>query len=220
MSRFLDTAVWPRRPHFDLFRTYDNPYFNICADVDVTRLHALVGDFKDVSFFLASLYLSLRAANEVESFRLRVRGERVLVHDTVHAGSTILLDNQTFGFAYFDFVEDFRLFHVEARREIEACRASDDALSPRDDRDDLVHYSVLPWIAFSSFAHARRWNREDSTPKIVFGKFAQTGHRWVMPVSVEVHHGLMDGLHVGEFFSRFEAHLNEPEASLGLTPMN
>ncbi|MDX1740791.1 MAG: CatA-like O-acetyltransferase, partial [Rhodothermales bacterium] len=167
--------------------------------------------------FLASLYLSLLVANELESFRLRVRGERVLVHDKVHAGSTILMNDETFGFVYLNLIEDFRAFQEQARNEIEACRGSDNALNPRDDRDDLIHYSVVPWISFSSFSHARRWNREDSTPKIVFGKFKPEGDRLLMPVSVEVHHALMDGIHVGEFFARFETHLHKPEVSLGLS---
>jgi chloramphenicol O-acetyltransferase type A len=32
---------------------------------------------------------------------------------------------------------------------------------------------------------------------------------------VEVHHALMDGLHVGRFLNRFEEMLAEPEAYLG-----
>jgi len=35
-----------------------------------------------------------------------------------------------------------------------------------------------------------------------------------MPLSVEVHHALMDGLHVGRFIEGFEAALREPQAWL------
>ena len=34
----------------------------------------------------------------------------------------------------------------------------------------------------------------------------------MMPFSVEVHHALLDGLHVGRFLARFEAALAAPEA--------
>ncbi len=214
MPRYLDLSRWPRRPHFELFRTYDSPFFNICADVDVTGLHSFVKGSEGISFFLASLYLSLRAVNENEAFRLRIRGDQILVHDTVHAGSTVLLDDDTFAFVYFDFSNDFDRFQRDASEAIRLCSESSDALNPRDDRDDLIHYSVIPWISFAGLKHARKWNHEDSTPKIVFGKFRPQGERIVMPVSVEVHHGLMDGIHVGAYFSRFEAYLQEPEASL------
>jgi chloramphenicol O-acetyltransferase type A len=36
--------------------------------------------------------------------------------------------------------------------------------------------------------------------------------RLMMPISVEVHHALMDGLHVGLFFSQLEDALAKPAA--------
>jgi chloramphenicol O-acetyltransferase type A len=35
-------------------------------------------------------------------------------------------------------------------------------------------------------------------------------------MSVEVHHALMDGVHVGRYVQDFEAALREPEALLGM----
>jgi chloramphenicol O-acetyltransferase type A len=35
-----------------------------------------------------------------------------------------------------------------------------------------------------------------------------------LPISVEVHHALMDGLHVGRYLSSFEEALMKPEAYL------
>jgi chloramphenicol O-acetyltransferase len=37
-----------------------------------------------------------------------------------------------------------------------------------------------------------------------------------MPVSVEAHHALMDGLHAGRFFERLQRHCSDPRAALGL----
>ena len=82
------------------------------------------------------------------------------------------------------------------------------ALDPQDHRDDLLHYSVLPWISFTSFSHARRHRADDSVPKIVFGRYRGDAGAERMPVSVEVHHALVDGLHVGRFLDRMQARLN------------
>jgi chloramphenicol O-acetyltransferase len=35
-----------------------------------------------------------------------------------------------------------------------------------------------------------------------------------MPVSIEVHHALVDGVHVGRFFERFQHHLDDVAATL------
>jgi chloramphenicol O-acetyltransferase len=88
MARFLDLESWPRRQTFEYFRGYDKPYFNICASLEAGPLVELVRSEPEVSFFLAYLYLSLRAANESEPFRYRLSEGRVLVHERIHAGTT------------------------------------------------------------------------------------------------------------------------------------
>lgn len=214
MPHELDLATWPRRQHFELFRAYEQPFFNLSAEVDVTRLVELSAAPGGPSFFLASLFLSLSAANEIEPFRYRLRGERVMVHEVVHGGSTVLLPDETFTFAYFDYRPDFPRFAAAASRVLEEVRQDPGALRPSDERDDLLHYSVIPWVSFTSFAHARRRRADDSVPKVVFGKHRPAGERRKMPVSVEVHHALMDGLHVGRFYERFQELLEGGAAAL------
>ncbi len=214
MATYLDTESWPRRQHFHFFRAYDQPFFNVCAPLDVTALRDLCRA-RGLSFVVAYHYLALQAANATEPFRYRLRGDRVLVHDRLHAGTTVLVDGERFAFCYFEQAADFARFAAQAGAALAALRSGDGRLEPQDDRDDLIHCSVLPWIAFTSFAHARRSGRQDSVPKIVFGKAAEEGGRLRMPVSVEVHHALMDGVHVGRFFEHLETAFAHPAALLG-----
>jgi len=216
MTTYLDLDTWNRREHFEFFRDFDNPFFNVCVQVDVTDLWRLSRADRDLSFFIACLYVATRAANEVENFRYRLRGARVLVHDQIHPGSTVLLDDDRFTFAYCKYTDDFAEFHRCFREEIERVKSGSGALQPRSGEDDLIHFSVLPWMAFTSFAHARRWGIEDSVPKIVFGKAYPTAKRMTMPVSVEVHHSLMDGLHVGRYFEALAGHLAKAEERCAL----
>jgi chloramphenicol O-acetyltransferase type A len=218
MAEYLDLENWSRRELFEFFRGYEQPYFNVCTRLDVTRLLALVRGRPGVSVSLAYHYFALRAANEVEPFRYRLRGERVLVHEVVHGGTTVLLPNESFVFAYFDYNEDFSQFVAAARRAVDAVRVGDGRLRPRDGEDDMIHCTTLPWVSFTSFAHARRHDPADSVPKLAFGKFAEEGGRVLLPISVEVHHALMDGLHVGRYLTRLEEALARPEAYLHAAP--
>jgi chloramphenicol O-acetyltransferase type A len=216
MSRYLDTETWSRRQQFEFFKDFDNPYFNICADVDVTPLLALIRAAKSLSFFIAYHFLSMKAANEVEQFRYRLRGDRVLVHDRIHAGTTLLLPDESFTFVYFDFDEDFASFHTRAKAAVEKAQAGVSRLDEREGQDDLIHHSVIPWVTFTSISHARNWGRQDSVPKIAFGKYREHGNQIKMPISVEAHHALMDGLHVGRYFQKLESYFSDPRHALNL----
>ena len=210
MAGFLDLETWSRREHFYFFRAYDNPYFNLCADVDITTLKLQSRERAELSLSLALFFASLKAANGVEPFRYRIRDQRVWVHDTIDCGSTVLRPDDSFGFGYFPFVDAFSSFSEQGRRELDRVKGRTD-LEPSSDDDNVIHYSVIPWVSFTSFSHARRWNTDESIPKLVFGKYFERDGRWLMPVSVEVHHSLMDGLHVGRFFEAFQALLDDPD---------
>lgn len=212
MSRRLNPARWKRREHFAFFRDYDNPFFSVCADVDVTGLAARCAAEPGTSFFLASLYLSLRAANELEELRYRIDPHGVCVHDVIHGGCTVLREDETFGFARFDYAQRFEDFRAPAEAAVAAARQGSGLRDPFAGRDDVVYYSVLPWIRFTSFSHARRWSTRESIPRIVFGRRHEAGGRAWLPTSVEVHHALVDGVHVGRFLERFEGYCVEPRA--------
>lgn len=213
----IDLDTWARREHFEFFRSFELPFFNICAELDVTALHELCSRDGGPSFFVASIFLSQRAVNDVEEFRYRIRGDVVVEHDTVDAGSTVLLPDDSFAFAYFEYRADFSDFERHARHVL-ARRKRLRGMHPEPERDDLIHYSVIPWIAFTSFKHARKLGLDDSIPKIVLGKHHASGDRRVMPISVEVHHSLMDGLHLGRYLGRFQEYLDRSRSVCGLAP--
>ena len=135
----------------------------------------------------------------------------MIVHEVIHGGTTVLLPNENFTLAYFDYEPDFEKFINQADRAVQDVLSGDGAFRP-DPGDDRIHFTTLPWLAFTSFSHARNWRREDSIPKIAFGKFVTENERTVLPFSVEVHHALMDGLHVGRYIARLEEMLADPKA--------
>ena len=215
MPNYLEIETWNRRQHFEFFKTFDNPFFNICTNVDVTSLLAFARARKSISFFISYHFLSMKAANEIEPFRYRLRGDRVLIHDRIHAGTTLLLADESFTFVYFDYTDDFEVFQTRAKASIAIAKAGKSRLDERADQDDLIHHSVVPWVAFNSISHARNWGQTDSIPKIAFGKYREDGNRTIMPISVEVHHALVDGLHVGRYFERLESYFSNPGSALG-----
>ena len=138
---------------------------------------------------------------------------KVIVHDVIHGGTTVLLPNDNFTLAYFDYDENFERFIGPAEQAVAAVLSGDGAFRPNPG-DDRIHFTALPWVSFTSFSHARNWRTEDSVPKVAFGKFVKTDERTLLPFSVEVHHALMDGVHVGRFVTRLEEALQHPETYL------
>lgn len=76
--------------------------------------------------------------------------------------------------------------------------------------DNIIHFSALPWLHFTSVSHARNYNFQDSCPKISVGKIiTHDDEKKIMPVSLHVHHALMDGYHAGLFFEKLHEMLDK-----------
>ena len=207
MKKLLDIENWERKDHYYFFRKFEEPFWGVTVDIDCAAAYAYCKKNKH-SFFLYYLHKSLLAANATEPFRYRISGEQVFIYDTVHASPTINRENGTFGFAYMDFRKDMLDFFEIAQREIERIRATS-GLEPAVSGENVIHYSSLPWLNFSSLSHARSFSFQDSCPKISFGKMTERGGKKYMPVSVHVHHALMDGFHVGQFLEEYQNLMNE-----------
>ncbi len=203
----LNLATWHRKELYDLFRTYDDPFFNLVGYVDVTDLRSHCKATGE-SFLLHTLFISTKICNEIQAFRLRMKEEKVLIFDTIHTGSTILLDDESFRFCYIEYSPDRAAFLENGRTAFEAVKQGA-PLDPGLNQMNVIHHSSIPWVSFSSFKHARKYGNNDSVPKITFGKYFEENGRYKMPLSVEVHHALMDGLHVGRFFERYQEELDD-----------
>ncbi|MDB5231898.1 MAG: chloramphenicol O-acetyltransferase [Chitinophagaceae bacterium] len=208
MKQKLDLETWKRKDHFHFFRKFEEPFFGVCIHADCTIAYHKT-KAAGISFFLYYLHKSLIAANAIEPFRYRIEGDDAILYDAVHASPTINREDGTFGFAYMDYHEDFSSFEKSAQQEIDKVQNSK-GLIPAVSGENVIHYSSVPWLNFTSLSHARAFSFKDSIPKISFGKMTEDSHGTrTMPVSVHAHHALMDGYHVGEFVNLFQQLLNE-----------
>ena len=207
MSGPIDLDAWKRRDHFRWFSKYDRPFFSVTVDVDVTAAWNTSRKRGAPSFFLSSLFLLLRAANDVEAFRLLLRAGGVWRHDSVAVGPTIMRPDETFSFVRLEPAGTVHEFAVQGQAAIANAVGGRRLKAPGKTSDDIVFHSVLPWLRFTSFTNALP-GKGDSIPRVVFGRCARQGRRMKMPVAVEVHHALVDGLDVARFFDRFTGYLD------------
>ena len=204
MKHLINLATWNRREHFTFFSAFEEPFFGLVATVDCTR--ALAESKRlGVPFFLYYLHAALQAVNQVEALRYRIEDGQVYCYDRIHASATIGRPDHTFGFSFIEQHEELAAFVPGATAEIAAVQASEGLrLNETTGRPDVIHFSALPWVRFTGLSHARSFSHPDSCPKISVGQTYVEGAATLMPVSVNVHHGLADGYHVGLFLAAFQ----------------
>jgi chloramphenicol O-acetyltransferase type A len=211
--RKINKQDWTRRDHFELFNTFNHPHFNLCANVDLTAFHPYIKEH-GVSFSAAVIYVISRAANAIPEFRHRMREGEIVEHETVSPSVTILVKNDLFGFCTIDYCPDFSEFADRTARLIAAVKEHPTLKDPPN-RDDLLFMTSLPWVSFTSFTHPMRLHPADSIPRFAWGKYFEQGGLLKMPLSVQGHHALMDGIHMGRFYAEVQEYFHHPASVLG-----
>lgn len=206
MKQKLDLNNWKRKEHFLFFTQMEEPFFGVTVPIDCTTAYAKSKDL-GVSFFAYYLHKTLMAVNATEAFRYRIIDHEVYIFDRIDASATILREDKTFGFSLMEYAEDFNDFAEITKKEIARIQNTT-GLITREFSENLIHFSALPWVNFTSYSHARSFTFPDSCPKISFGKMMEENGKKTMQMSIHVHHGLVDGYDVGLFLSSFEELMN------------
>ena len=204
----FDVENWNRKAQYQFFKTYEDPFFNITANLEVSNLYKFCKQHQ-LSFSLACMYVALKCANEITEFKLRFKNDKVYLFDRVNIGSTILNDDLTFSFCDFEFHKTMQEFVANGKIVLENHK-NGIVFNAQEDQLGIIHCSTIPWVSFTGFKHARNGNEGlQGIPKVVFGKIFEENEIQKIPFSVEVHHALMDGYHVGLLYEKMQKFINE-----------
>lgn len=207
MKKKLDLQNWNRKEHFEFFKDFDEPFYGATVTIDCTHAYKKAKEL-DCSFFIYSLHKTLLAINAIPEFTYRIENNEVIIHDNIDASATIGRPDGTFGFSLIPFSEELTTFKLQAQKEMTRVASTTGLFTRSFDIDNLIHFSAIPWLNFTSLSHARSYSLPDSCPKISFGKITTENNNKTMPMSVHVHHALIDGLQLSQFIDLFQELMN------------
>ncbi|WP_139492684.1 chloramphenicol acetyltransferase [Brevibacillus dissolubilis] len=207
--KYIDMENWPRKNHFHFFSELDYPHFNLCANVDITHFLPYIKE-RNIPFFRGFLYAAVKTANDIKEFRYRIREGRVVEHELVHPSFTIMTTEDVFSFCHVSYTPDMDHFIRDVTEKIEKSK-DQVVLEDEPGRDDYLFITSIPWVTFTSVTHPIHMNPTDSVPRIAWGKFFEENGKWKIPVSIQAHHAVVDGAHVGEYFIKLQEFLDHPQ---------
>lgn len=206
--KFIDIENWKRKNHYNYFKQLNYPHFNICGNLDITMFNRYIKE-KDIPFFISMLYVSAKTANIIKEFRYRIREDKVVEHETVNPSFTVMTENEVFSFCTVKFIDEFNDFKTNTSKEIQKSK-NNVIIEDEPGRDDLLYITSIPWISFTNVTHPIQMNPVDSIPRISWGKYFEENGKIKLPLSVQSHHALVDGINVGQYFSTIQEILDNP----------
>jgi len=198
-----------RQKHFDFFNQMNHPHFNVTIELEVKKFVVFLNDAK-IKFTPAMVFAISQAANKVKEFKWRIRNKEVVEHKWVNPSYAIYTEaSSVFSFCTVGFKPNLNEFIKDAL-EVEIKMQQNPSFEDEPDRDDYLFMSSIPWFHFTAIQHAMQYHPCDSVPRFTFGKYIEKQNKLMMPLSIQVHHALVNGKEVANFIELIQAYLNEP----------
>ena len=203
METVIDQATWPRAGLYAHFRKFDRPHYATTVRLDVSGLMQAKG--RGVSVYRGCLYAIGAGLHAVPELRMRFCDDVVVFHEAVLLSMTVPTEDGSFNFAYVPFAPDFTTFDEKARQLIAQATGAD--LEPDQAGDAVAYMSCQPWLDYTSINNAMQ-GPDDCIPRVSWGKIVPKGKGHEVAMTLEVHHALVDGAHVGAYFAAAQAALD------------
>lgn len=207
MKKWIDFKTWPRYQHYLFFKDYELPRYNMTFPLDVTQLYQ-VGKSKGFRFYFSLMYHVVQTLNQFENFQYRIERGRVFQQPIEYVSFTDFIEEDNlFKMVFTKIDNDYIRFEQTA---VEASSKQGKLLIQLDKEKTLntIYVTSFPWARFNHFTHATKLGSTDSVPRISWSQYVEEQGKKILNISIEVHHGLVDGYHVGLFINQLQKNLN------------
>ncbi len=202
----IDLEHYPRKAHFELYTHTHDPYAGMTVLVDITGLPELCRQ-KGWPFSLVFLYCVGRAANAVPQFRHRILNGMPVEFDRCDTSHTVMGEDDTFNFCRLNPMQPFDAYLRESLVRQEQAQKHGSITDP-EDAISLFFLSMVPWLRYTDLRQPTPCPA-DSNPRINWCKYETTGGVTTIPVTVLVHHALVDGIHIAAFYKTLEQNISD-----------
>lgn len=202
-KRIISLESWKRRENWLFFSGFANPMVSLTCPVEAGGAYRRT-KAQGKSFFLVYLHAILSAFNEIDELHYRVDPQGQIVrYDRIDAIAPVRIPGRdgftTLRFTYRPDAGEF----IDAAREVISNPGDASAYSAENSltENDLILVSAVPCLAFTSADFTLRGSEGNPYPLILVGKLGDDGK---MPIAISLHHGFVDGEHIGRFYSLVE----------------
>lgn len=191
---------------YRFFSKVSDPFYSVTFREDVTKLRRFARE-KGISGYYALCYLCAKAMDSIEAYRYAIADGELVMLDSRRPSVTDLRKGE----------EQFRFVTMERRGDIvEFCRSmramseeQSDFITEASEGPDMIFFSCLPWIELTGLTNERNFDRDDSIPRVTWGRYEEEGNRTYLHISLELNHRFLDGLHVGKFHEKLKELIDE-----------
>lgn len=208
----INLNEWKRAPYFYLYTQMMPTGFNLCVDLDITKMYAYFKE-KGYKFAAGYRYITMKLINQREYFRIAYKDGKLGYYNyLMPCFANFHEDDKTTSLMWVDYNESFEVFYQNYLEEENKYKAVHGIVArPEMSQENSCIIGALPWTTFTSYSPVPYASPTQFFPIIQSGKFKKEADKLLMPFSITVHHAVVDGYQVSEYLEKLQEAMNHPE---------
>lgn len=208
--QLIDQKSWKRKEHFDLYYKNLPCTYSMTANLDITSLLKAIHD-KNLKLYPVMIYCISVIVNRHDEFMTSFDTDgNIGIFDSVSPSYTIFHKNsETFSSIWTTFDEDFSKFYASYLSDLKQYGETQKLAAKPQAPSNLFNISSIPWTSFTGFNLNLAKGYDYLLPIFTMGRYFTETDKTLLPLSVQVHHGVCDGFHVSRFINELQELVQE-----------
>ena len=200
----IDREHWARREYFDHYFSQVPCTYSAVFQLDITRIRR-----QGQKLYPTMLYHIAGEVNRWEEFRTALNGAGQLgIYDRLHPCYTVFHpESETFSNLWCPYDPDASVFFRSYEDTLSRWGSAEGFAPQKDTPPNTFPVSMLPWASFQGFNLNLQKGYDFLLPIFTMGKFQAENGRTLLPLAVQVHHGVCDGFHLCRFINGLQERL-------------
>ena len=201
--RLIDLESWPRREFYEHFIREVVCTYSAVVNIDITGL-------KGQKLYPAMIWLLTKTVNDMPEFRTVLTPDGPGIYDDMHPMYTVFnRENKNFSGIWSYFSEDYAEF-LKSYEADAALYSQSTRYAPKDGTPaNSFNISMVPWVEFTGFNINVFDEGKFLLPIFTMGKYFERDGKRLLPLSIQVHHAVCDGYHLGAFVEKLQGYVDD-----------
>lgn len=203
----IDIKSWDRCEYYLFYKDISPCTYSATIELDITQFKLKLSKLNK-KFYPSFIYILSKTVNSYGEFRMNVNEENDLVqYDYLNPSYTIFhADSKTFSSIYTKFDENFDVFYNSFEQDMEKYKDIK-KMNPKGLCENCFNISALANLDFTSFSLNIKNHYNYLLPIFTIGKFKKENEKLLMPISIQVHHSVIDGFHLSRFCDKLRENI-------------
>lgn len=208
----IDLKTWDRRECFEHFTIRAKSTYSLTVNMDISKLIVFIKK-NNYRLYPTFTWIVSQAINNHREFKMGYdENGNIGYYDFINPDYSVLNDKtKIMDTLCTEYSSEFKSYYNEMVKDLDNFKVSGQRTQVRP---NFFIVSCLPWLSYTSFSASNESGEHFLFPMVTWGKYFEQENKILMPVTLQIHHGVADGYHCSLFYSDIENILKNPEKFL------